>query len=102
MSADAGTTSASLIVAELMEKWTVAPGFSVWSGFAASAQTSTVVLLGSSAGLTTVSFAGIASSLPGTVRVAASPFFNTAASLCGICALAITRERSITVINGVP
>ncbi len=60
------------------------------------------VLLGSVAGLTTVIFAGIFSSLPGTVRSAWLPTFNSAASFWAMWAFAITLEVSITTRSGMP
>src|SRR5258708_3212367 len=98
----AGTTSASFTVCAVRESCTLVPGFNACLGFLASSQTSTVVLLGSSAGLTTVSLPSMGSSMPGTVIVPLSPTFNAAASLCGICALAMTEEISITVNRAVP
>ncbi len=50
--ADTGTTTVSLTVCATMATVTVVPGRKRPSGFAACTQTSTVVLLGSSAGLT--------------------------------------------------
>ena len=98
----AGTTRASFTVCAVRESCTLVPGFNACLGFLASSQTSTVVLLGSSAGLTTVTLPSIGSSIPGTVMVPLSPTFNAAASLCGMCALAMTEEISITVSRGVP
>jgi len=84
------------------ESCTLVPGFNACLGFFASSQISTVVLLGSSAGLTTVTLPSIGSSIPGTVIVPLSPTFRAAASLCGMWALAMTVEISITVSSDVP
>src|SRR6202035_309493 len=98
----AGTTNASLIVCAVTESCTLVPGFNCCLGFLASSQTSTVVLLGSSAGLTTVIVPSTGSWIPGTVIVPLFPTFSNAASACGICALAITAEMSMTVTIAVP
>src|SRR5260370_28765544 len=98
----AGITRVAFAVCAVSNGCTLVTGFSACLGFLASNQTSTVVLLGSSAGLTTVTLPSIGSSIPGTDMVPLSPTFSVAASFCGMCALAINEEVSITVIRGVP
>src|SRR5258708_8020178 len=100
--AAAGTTKASFTVLAVNDTCTLVPGLSCCLGFFASNQISTVVLFGSSAGLTTVTFPSTGSSNPGTVIVPLSPTFSKAASAWGMCAFAITAARSITVTIGVP
>ena len=61
---------------------TLEPGFNRPFGFLANTHISTVVLLGSSAGLTSETLAANGESIPGAVTLALSPTFNSAA-LCG-------------------
>src|ERR1017187_4374140 len=100
--AAAGITNALGMVSVTMLKRTLAPGLSRSPGLAASAQTCTVVLAGSVAGLTTVTRAGT-SIWPLVRRMAAAlPILMLAVSACGMLARATTREVSITVSKGLP
>src|SRR5271165_1047679 len=99
--ADAGTTTASFTVRATISSVTLVPGRNRPSVLGASTHTSTVVLLGSSAGLTSVTLPATSMS-PGAFMVAASPGLSCTAWSCGICALAITDDVSITVSKGAP
>src|SRR5258708_2143337 len=79
----AGTTNASCTVSAVIEMRAVVPGRSCCFSFFAAIHTSTVVLPGSSAGLTKVTVAGTASS-PGMSMVALSPLRRICASASGI------------------
>src|SRR5207248_9432805 len=77
------------------------PGRSFPSFLSASAQTWTVVLDASSAGLTCVIFAGTGTpSRP--MMLASLPTASSRASFCETCARAVTREVSMTVTTAAP
>src|ERR1700723_922590 len=79
---------------------TLIPGLIAGFILALSTQISTVVLLASSAGLTKVTRAATGTSMSAIFISAGSPGFRRADSDCAMCALAITRDRSITVSRG--
>src|SRR5256885_13007671 len=71
---------------------TLFPYTTLFRSFLICTQTSTVVLLASSAGLTSETLPAMGCSSPGTTMVALSPDFNSAALCCGMCARAVTVE----------
>src|SRR5438093_11326897 len=83
-----------------METFTLVPGLRCWPGFFACTQTSTVVLFGSSVGLTIVTVPATGFCSPGAVIVALSPTFSNAASGCGMLGRAMTCGMLMTVSNG--
>ena len=91
---------ASFTVFAVIESSRDIPGLSAGSGLDASTHTSIVVLPGSRAGLTKLTRPLMGSSRPGTFSSAAFPTFRIAASDCGMCALAMSREVFITVRIG--
>src|SRR3974390_3156575 len=99
--ADAGTTTASFTVRATISSVTLAPGRRRPSVLGASTHTSTVVLLGSSAGLTSVTLPATSISIA-AFMVAASPGLSCAAWSGGIGALGVTEDVSITVSKGAP
>src|SRR5579863_1043549 len=73
-----GITTAWATVSATMETRTLVPGRRLPFGLGACTQTSTVVLLGSTAGLTRVTLPFTWVAWPGTVIVAGSPAFKLA------------------------
>ncbi len=85
-----------------MATCTLVPGLSCPPGLSACTQTCNVVLLGSVAGLTTVTFPSTVWLVSTWVIVAGWPIFTDAAWFWGTLARATTLEMSITVTRGVP
>src|ERR1035438_9886822 len=75
-SATAGATTAFLMVFATIVTCTETPGLSRSPGLAISTQTCTVVLFGSTAGLTTITLPGTSSPVSGCLTVAAEPTFQ--------------------------
>src|ERR1044071_3708963 len=88
------------MVSATIETRTVAPGFSFSPGLASCTQTSTVVVFGSTAGLTTVTLPGRSPSGP-AIR-AGRPLLVEDASFTGTLAGATTCEISTIEIIGAP
>ena len=90
------------IVAATIETCTAAPGCSCSPGLSACTQTCTVVLFGSTAGLTTVTLPVTGSPPSAGVSVASSPTLTFFAWSCAMLTRATTFDMSITVSSGVP
>ncbi len=99
-SAAAGTTIVSWMVSAMIDTRTLAPGFNFSPGFATWTHTSTVVVLGSTDGLTTVTLPARSPSGP-AIR-AGLPTWIDDASFTGIFARATTCDMSTIEIIGVP
>ena len=76
-----GTTVAALNTSVAIAACTAVPGFNRSPGLSTWIQTWTVVVLGSAAGLTTVTLPSTSSLLSGCVRVAVWPTFTVEARL---------------------
>ena len=90
--AEAGTAIAFSSTRATICRFTAVPGRNAPLGLGASIHTSTVVLLGSSAGLISVTLPSALKS-PGAVIVAGSPTFRMAASILRYVRLRNDRRR---------